>query len=335
VLRLFRRPPKVAKLARKGDLDGLRQALRYEDRFVDSDGVEWDRAVPIRVEAAAALSRFYGPVVTEGLAAALDDDYPAVRLAAVRGIGDLGEPAAVEPLVRAVASWDEEIDGEAVECARRTLVRWQLEGLPEAMVEHLVRRGAPPLEQRHQAILKDLLAADPRGPAAPRSVAAALLGELERPAQDVDAAAAERVLGWIAFAAGETVVEALRSGGAPPAVARVAGALRDSRAVEPLVPLLTHPEVEMRRSAAAALGDLSDTRAVPSLLGATQDPDQSVRDAASTALNSMGMAAVIVGLAAILLPRDASLEEGLDGASLLSESGWAGQVMGRLLKQGE
>ena len=98
----------------------------------------------------------------------------------------------------------------------------------------------------------------------------------------------------------DSVLRRLDSGVAGPAVVRAAGAIQDSRAVDPLVALIGAPDVATRSAAATALGQLNDTRAVQALTAATQDPSHVVRAAASDALNTMGVAAVIVGVATVM-----------------------------------
>jgi hypothetical protein len=60
-----------------------------------------------------------------------------------------------------------------------------------------------------------------------------------------------------------------------------------------------------------------------------------VRDAASSALNAMGMAAVIVGLGALLSAPGNELESGSEPRGLLPENTqWAEEVTDRLLRRG-
>lgn len=328
------RRPNVRKLRRKGDLSGLRRATRYEDFAADRAGARWDLGVPVRVEAIQALAEFYGPEVANGLADALDDRHPSVRLAAVNGIAGLGVPAAADSLVKGVVHWDGPPDDEAARQALETLRGWGVEGGSEAFVDALMEEGAPAVEIRHRDAFRELLESDPRAELASGAVADRMIGILAKEGDHDRRARAETILGWMGSSAADVVIDAIGSGQASPQVVRAAATLRDSRAVDPLVRLLQHADEEMRRSAAIALEGLNDTRAVPALVAATQDSEQAVRDAASTALNSMGMAAVIVGLAAILRPREEGLEEGEDAGALLDGTTWAGEVMSRLLRRG-
>jgi hypothetical protein len=328
-----RRKPDVEKLRRKGNLDGLREAMLYQDLRVDRDGVEWDLGVQVRVDAVRALAEFYGAEVAQCLADGLRDRDPEVRLAAVHGLASLGVPAATDELLDCVVRWGEPPDDVAGARALEALMSWQVEGFPEALAGQLMAARAPEPATRHRNALHALLNTDPRGPAAAGVVAdrmIAMLGTLGSDGQ----ARAERILGWIGPSAADTVLDAFARGHASAAVARAAGALRDVRAVEPLVGLLSHGDPEMRRSAAVALEGLNDTRAVPALVGATQDPEQSVRDAASSALNSMGMAAVIVGLGA-LMGANIELDAHRGRPPLPENTHWAEEVTTRLLRRGQ
>lgn len=349
---LKRRRPRIEKLKRNGDLSGLRAALHYRSPRLDPTGEEFDVGVLLRIEAAEALSHFYGSIVSEGLADALADPHPAVRLAAVRGIANLGVPTSPEVLVEKVVTWTDPPDGEARLRALGTLVDWQLEGVPNLFAAALIETAAFTPEERHRAALAALLQADPRGDGASDSVANDLIRVLEHsPAAEVSVRA-ESVLGWLGPAAGDAVISALERDVAGPGAVRAAGEISDSRAVDPLVGMLAHRDAETRQSAASALGRLNDTRAVPSLLVATRDTTQEVRNAASAALDRMGIAAVIIGLATVIRASGGAtaIEEQaaeatavLDGAtgSPDSERGlpegmeWAGETVGRLLKRGK
>src|SRR5205814_1937265 len=82
-----RRRPNVGRLARRGDIEGLRKALRLREMSVDEQGVEWDLTVDIRASAASALEKFEAEGIAEDLAAALADPHPAVRGAVIARIG--------------------------------------------------------------------------------------------------------------------------------------------------------------------------------------------------------------------------------------------------------
>lgn len=322
-MRLFqRRKPNVPRLRRRGNLDGLRAALRHRETVLDDEGTEWDVSVDTRIAAAEALSHFNGLEVADDLAEALDDPQPEVQLAAVEAISRLGIHVAVERLMDLVVGREREA-GEVSARALDLLAEWHVESSPEVFAEKLLQPGSPTLEDRHRHALDRMLAVDPRGAAAHEAVVTTVIATLQEPAKETAEDCAERILRWLGSPAVDRVVEALGDGAAP-AVLRMAGRLGDARALDPLVHCLDSTDPEQRRSAALAVGALNHTRAVPELLMATQDSEQSVRDAASAALNRMGMSAVIVGVASLVgaggddhavgRAVDAVLAEGEDGA---------------------
>lgn len=306
---LSRRRPNVEKLKQRGDLHGLRCTLRHEEPFVDADGEEWDAGVEIRVEAAGALASFYGQEVVGALASALEDAYPAVRLAAVEGLARLRAPAVAEHLLEGFVQWDDPPDGEARELARLTLTELHLEGLPNALVHKLLASSASSADPRHREVLEAFLDADPRGSAAAGSVVEQLVDALQSPRDEAHEELAAQMLSWISPRAADALVAALASPEPSTAVALAAGWAGDPRAVSPLIALLAHGEPSKRRAAATALGRLSDSRAVASLLACTQDADQGVREAASEALTTMGVAAVIFGVASLLRGEGSLLDQ--------------------------
>jgi HEAT repeat protein len=307
-----RRKPNVSRLARRGNLDGLREALRYRDIFVDDDGTELDLGVEVRVDAAAAMTRFDGPSVVDDLTAAMSDPEPSVRLAALEGISKLGMPAAVERLVELAVARDEELVSER---AFELLASYGLEGSPELMAERLVDDSAPPLDARHREELVRLIELDPRGEAARGAVADGVIAHLCDPQDERAAERVETLLGWLGPPVAGRVLAELDDGSARPELLRAAGLLGDARAVDAIIRGLHSDDATMRWSAARAAASLNHTRAVPALLGATQDDEQSVRDAASAALDRMGTAAVLAGLATLMQNQGRALAG--DGAATL------------------
>jgi HEAT repeat protein len=62
--------------------------------------------------------------------------------------------------------------------------------------------------------------------------------------------------------------------------------------VEPLIPLLSHPDEDVRWKAAIALGEIGDERAINPLIGLLRDPDHYVMGRAAVALGMIGQPAV-------------------------------------------
>lgn len=327
--------PNVGKLARRGKLDALRDALRYEERVVDDDGLEWDVGFPVRVEAVQALAQFEAAAVAGDLTAALDDRAPPVRLAAVEAIGGLTAWVAGVPerLVECVVSRRPD-NAEVAARAVDVLVHRRTSGTAELLVERLLTPDAPELDEDHIEALERLLEMDPRRAPAREAVTERVLEQLRRASDDRADAHAEDILGWLGTSARDKVLEALDNGTGSPGLLRAAGLLGDARAVGPVVRSLESTDPEMREAAAEAARALNHTRAVPALLTATQDDEQAVRDAASAALDRMGTAAVIAGLAAVvsargLLPVQGSELDGIVGEELSEADG------GRELEEAE
>jgi len=65
------------------------------------------------------------------------------------------------------------------------------------------------------------------------------------------------------------------------------GKLKDSQAIDPLLPLLKDTKKIVRKTAAWALGNIADERAVPCLKETLLDGDDGVREAAQNALDSI------------------------------------------------
>lgn len=324
---MARTRPNVSRLARRGKLDALREALHYSEPTSFDDGTERDLGTPVRVEAVEALAGFDGTTVAGDLGAALDDPEPDVQLAALRTLDTLGVRADgdVERLVACVVARDRAA-ADVTAGALKLLVGWRAHGSAELVVERLLDRDAPEPDQGHRASLELLLTTDSRGPSARDAVTDLLIGRLQQREGARAEERAERMFGWLGGSAVDKVIDALEHGTATPALIQAAGQLGDGRAVGPVVRALESPDPEMREASANAARALNHTRAVPALLTATQDDEQAVRDAASAALDRMGTAAVIAGLAAVVSARGllaTSPQPGLEGtvADLLEANG--------------
>jgi HEAT repeat protein len=307
---LPRRAPKIDKLQKAGDVEGLRAALDYSDASASEDGAVWALPAPARAEAAAALATFDGAVVEDGLAHALTDPDARVRETALDRISQRSSPVAVDGLLDGVVGWPYPDGYEPLEKALATLVGWAPAGIAEAYVRKLLEPDAPELDERHEDALGALTGADPAGEAAETRVTDLLVAELDEPQTRAQAERIHRILGWLGDSGADAVLRRLESGVGGPAVVRAAGSIQDSRAVEPLIAMMGSSEPKTRAAAAKALGQLNDTRAVQALTAATQDPSHVVRAAASEALNTMGVAAVIVGVATVMRETLRELGEG-------------------------
>lgn len=84
------------------------------------------------------------------------------------------------------------------------------------------------------------------------------------------------------------LTKALETSTARHRIAAILGQLGDTRAVLPLIALLSTDSYDQARySAALALGELGDKRATESLILALDDPDSAVRNAAASALGDL------------------------------------------------
>lgn len=280
--------PNVSRLARRGRVDDLREALRHDDAAV-------------RAEAAAALAEFEGESVAGDLVGALRDPALDVRLAAMRSLETVGihDSAQVGELVECMVARGEGAP-ELTAGALKLLVASVPEQCAEFFADRLLDPAAPPPDEGHRASLDLLLTTDARGPAAREAVVDMLIARLRPDGDEETEARIDTMLEWLGETAPEKVLGALENGTATPALLLAAGRLGNARAVTPTVQGLSSPDPEMREAAAHAARALNHTRAVPALLTATQDDVQAVRDAASAALDRMGTAAVIAGLAAVV-----------------------------------
>jgi len=328
----------VAELRSKGDLSGLRALSRHRDLLWDRDDRPVDLGAPVRGEAIRALSDFYGPEVVEALYEAIGDPDASVRRAAVTGLLELDSPGAATALIFALVDWPEGHDSELRAEAGRGLATMDASGLPEAYAARLLESGRSEATPFDRQVLEALLEADVRGRDARPVLIDFLISRLDVPRGDRDTTV-EGMLEWLAADSVEALLGCLNGGRTRIAAARLLGASRDARAVEPLVALLADPDPEARATAALSLGQLRHAGAVEALLAATRDSEYDVRDAAMSALDSMGAAAVTVGLAAMVEPGSAQLPpspppDGDPARSHDQALPWAERMLSRLLGPG-
>lgn len=86
------------------------------------------------------------------------------------------------------------------------------------------------------------------------------------------------------------------------------GNAKETRAVKPLMGLLSSTRLPLRREAAIALGKIGDLRAVDSLMKALNDKYKSVREAAAWALGELGDVRAVESLLVILEDANADVE---------------------------
>jgi HEAT repeat protein len=333
-----RRKPDVAELRSKGDLSALRAVSRYADVVWDSEDQPVDLGAPLRTQAVEALAEFYGPEVVEALYEAIGDRDAGVRRAAVTGLLELDSPSAATALISALVDWPEGHDSQLRADAAHGLVAMDASGLPEAYAARLVESGRSTATPFDRHVLEALLAADTRGEAARWGVIDYLVSRLEDRPGDADSIV-EGMLEWLATDSVEPLLRCLEVGRSRMPAARLLGASRDSRAVEPLVRMLRDRDPAASATAALSLGRLKHADSVEPLLQATRDDEYDVRDAAMAALDAMGAAAVTVGLAAmveptLLNPSPAERSNGPATPQRQQALPWAERVLSRLLGPG-
>ena len=237
---------------------------------------------------------------------------------------------------------------------RRHAGRLGAAGIAEAYVRKLLEPDAPELDERHQDTLGALVAADPAGEAAETEVADYLVAQLDEPGGTARVARIQQLLTWLGPAAVDSVHPKDRQRCRSAPVILTAGALRDARAVEPLVATDRRARSrQARRGRHRPRPARRHARRERDDRGRRRIPTTTVRDSALQALNNMGVAAVIVGVASVVretlteqlqagpradVPRAAFARDRRTAcrrprSSLQVAQTWAQEALGRLLKR--
>lgn len=293
-----RRRSKIERLRNRGDVRRLVGLLDEHDWIVDRDGVLLDLDVGRRLEAVSALGTIDDARAEDGIVRALADDDPRVQRAAVEALAPTPRARAAKALAQTAALWRT----PALETAHQAAIAL-LVGLADELhaVEYtqiLVETRADGLSVAEQTAVSRLFAAD-CGP-----VAEIFAGEL---AQRLRAASEpeRRLVHETLVAMGSISVDPLVSALDDPArrgwAAAALGAIRDPRAVPPLIALMSEREPTAQATAARALGEIRDPRALEALIRASGDPHAEVRDAALAALDQMRGVVAMLGAAALNL----------------------------------
>jgi HEAT repeat protein/beta-lactamase regulating signal transducer with metallopeptidase domain len=292
-----------------------------------------------------------------GLAEALRDQDPLVRLAAAEGLGGLEDPRAIEALSRALRS-DENVEV-------RRMAAWALGEIEDARAvpalaealrsdkdDEVRRMSAWALGEIESATGVEALGAALRD-ASPevRKTAVWALGEIESP---------NGVQYLIPFLDDENVeirsqaAWALGEIESPRAVAALSGAIddrepkvremvvwalgeiEDASAVEGLAKALADANVGVRRKAAWAIGELDLSGEAPrALIDATRDQDREVRKAAAHALGEIGDPAAVPALAALARGQDNAVRYVAVHALMEIEDPASVEVLVELLKDAD
>ncbi len=219
-----------------------------------------------------------GPAAVEPLVAALADDEADLRQAAAAALGRIRSRRAVEPLAAALRDRDRAVRVAAA--AALEGIGWSALAAPtRASAAVLLRRWEVAVHLGRSAIepLAETLRRDD-GPA--RVAAAAALGRIG------DVAA----VGPLVRALGD------RRSAVRQAAADALATMRHGDAVVPLAAALNDGDQEVRAAAAEALGTIGDARAIEPLAMALKDPEWEVRLAAVDALAAIGHPRAMVPL---------------------------------------
>jgi HEAT repeat protein/beta-lactamase regulating signal transducer with metallopeptidase domain len=261
-----------------------------------------------------------------GLAEALADRDPQVRLAAAEGLGGLEDPRAVEALSRALRT-DENVEV-------RRMAAWALGEIEDAAAvpalsdalrsdrdEEVRRMAAWALGEIESATAVEALGAALRDQSVEvRKTVVWALGEIESPngvqylipfLRDENA----QIRGQAAWALGEIesprAVEALSAAldDSDPKIREMVvwalGEIEDAAAVEGLSKALKDANVGVRRKAAWAIGEIDLNESAPrALIDATRDSDREVRKIAAHALGEIGDPAAVPALTELARGQD-------------------------------
>jgi hypothetical protein len=216
---------------------------------------------------------------------ALADRDPRVRRAAVEALRPAPSLRAVKALARTVGAWsDPELDearGAAVDFLVELGDELYAVEYAQALVEDEQRSS---LGEAETSAVRRLFDAD-SGP-----VAEIFANQLARRIGVAGEPERELVLQTM-VAMGDVAVAPLLSALSDPARQRLAvralGQLRDPRAVEPLIGLLSAGDAALRADVARALGSIRHPCGLDGLVRASGDSDAAVRDAAIEALDHM------------------------------------------------
>lgn len=341
--------PRIRRLRRRGDVDGLLRALEHRELVSLGGGERADLGAGVRVEALRALAEVATPADVPRISVALRDPDPLVRQCAVRVVRRVDPEAAADAIAATLVRAGKEFLEARLEAleALEDLVRQGGGGVARKVAFAIVENADASIDQVTQDSFRGFV------DHASQEEVDALIAELvERlPALGGRLENAQVVLAWLAPRTVEPLIQALdREGGYREPAAAVLGAIRDTRALQPLHSIIDDRRADVRRVTVWALGELRDPRAAEPLMKATMDDEYIVRRQAGEALDAMGSVALMAGVANMIRsletrtdgPTVARLvEEGLERTPPSGRSGvknggtWAPPFMERLLARGK
>jgi len=215
----------------------------------------------------------------------------AVRLMAIRKLGESKNPRAVKPLIAALKDDDEDVREAAEGALERIDPNWTKSETAKEAVPTFIEG----LKDTSSAVRE--VAAERLGRIGGARALEALVGALEDDSSGVRKAVEkglERIdPDWTksetAKEAVPTFIEGLKdtSSAVREAAAEGLGRINDRRAFDPLLGALKDEVRDVRKAAVEALSRINDRRAFDALLGALEDADREVRRAAARALDQI------------------------------------------------
>lgn len=281
----WRRRPNVHRLARKGRTKRLVAALSYRDHVTDRFGRLYDLGASVRRDAALALATAAERDeldVGAALMRSLSDPSVQVRRAAANALAARHDLRAVPALTEAALTWNGPRHESARAAALKALAALAGPDTARTVVTTLVERG----DGVEPAVDVLGVAVGNGGAESAHAADAAMLALSQGNAAAADRAA--EILVWLGSESVDLLIDEIEGGSRSLPAITALGKLRDLRATDTLVPLLSEDEPEVRRVAAKALGEISDPRTRGPLSDASGDLDYRVREAALTALQKLG-----------------------------------------------
>ena len=279
--------PKVRKLRRKGDREGLLAALDWHE-WVLAGGQPADQGAPVRLEALDALVTHDDGLAPDVLVIALADDHEAIRLRALELAGQLDQ-GGVDLVAETIAAWP---PGDHPAAHERAVEALTVDPAPAAGSYTAAAVASPePLDERTRETIVRLADAADGKLGWDEVAAAALEADPEAPRTDVLLElASERVP--------DRLHDALAMASRRRGAIRALGLRRDAKVLGELMELLGDHDPAIRREAAIALGRIKHPAAIGELFAAAQDEEYAVRDAAMAALDGFGTVAVTAAVIA-------------------------------------
>jgi HEAT repeat protein len=244
--------------------------------------------VETRYAAACALAETKDPAAVDPLIDALA--YPEEKLQhiAARTLEKIGDPRAVDPLITILMEENSGLQGDAAQALGKLKDPRAVEPLIAAMKDRkfwVRKRAASALaEIPNPRAIEPLIAALSDCRATVRHSAATTLGRLsDSHGMELLVVATKDERWWVR----EAAILAL-------------GMTKDPDTIEVLVNALKDERPEVRRKAASALGTIGGSMAVESLIDALRDEDSGVRGESASALGKIGDFSSVEALIAII-----------------------------------